>query len=103
MLWSGLAQSLGEGAGSGTRVLGLGDRADDDHPARAVSDHLVQPVKVLDAADREPWAAILMRCRVIDEAQPRGWTSGFGRGGPRRACAVVGDSVLRAGGIGLLR
>ena len=45
------SQPVGEGAGRGARILGLGYRAYHDHPARTAGDRLVQPGEVLDAAD----------------------------------------------------
>ena len=61
-------QPGGERARCSAGVLGLGDRPDDDRTPRAASDHVVQALDRLDAADREPRPAVLARRGVLDQS-----------------------------------
>ena len=65
---AGGAETGGESSRSRAGVICLGDRPHDDRAARAVGDHLVQPVERLDAADREPGPLVSGRGGACDNS-----------------------------------
>lgn len=68
---------LRELGGGGRRVVRRGDRPDDDDPAGARLQHLVQVARV-DAADREPGARLPQGGGVPHEAEAGGVAAGLG-------------------------
>src|SRR5690606_16163626 len=82
------------------RVVRLGEGADDDHPAGARVQDLVEVAEV-DAADGEPGAGRAEAGRVPDQVRAGGVAAWLGRGGPAGAGAEVVHALLDGGRRGL--
>src|SRR5690606_18280840 len=81
-----LPQPLRELSRRRARVVRLGEGADDDHPAGARVQDLVEVAEV-DAADGEPGAGRAEAGRVPDQVRAGGVAAWLGRGGPAGAGA----------------